>query len=156
MMVVCVCVDKFGIVDDFYEKCDIYVYVLDGVMLKDGLSVGIVMCIVLIFSFIGNFVCKEVVMIGEISLCGKVLLIGGLKEKFLVVYCGGIIIVIILKENEKDLEEILVNVKVVFFIYFVEIIDEVLVIVFENLLFGIEIVLSKVVKVKKIIRMKVI
>lgn len=109
-MVVCFCVEKLGINFDFYEKKDIYVYVLEGVIFKDGLSVGIVMCIVLVFSLTGNLVKVEVVMTGEIILCGEVLLIGGLKEKLLVVYCGGIKMVLILKDNECDLEEILDNV----------------------------------------------
>lgn len=129
LMVVCVCVEKLGINFDFYEKCDIYVYVLEGVMLKDGLSVGIVMCIVLVFCLIGNLVCVDVVMIGEIILCGQVLLIGGLKEKFLVVYCGGIKIVLILFENKCDLEEIFDNVIVDLDIYFVKCIEEVLILV---------------------------
>lgn len=126
MMVVCLCVEKLCINGDFYEKCDIYVYVLEGVILKDGLSVGIVMCIVLVLLLIGNFVKCDVVMIGEIILCGEVLVIGGLKEKLFVVYCGGIKIVVILKDNECDLEEILDNVKQDLFIYLVQWIDDVL------------------------------
>lgn len=130
MIVVWSCVEKFCINDDFYEKCDIYVYVLEGVILKDGFSVGIVMCIVFVLILIGNLVKCEVVMIGEIMLCGEVLVIGGLKEKLLVVYCGGIKMVVILKDNECDLEEILDNVKKDLSIYFVKWIDEVLDIVF--------------------------
>lgn len=120
LMVVCLWVDKLGINVDFYEKCDIYVYVLEGVMFKDGLSVGIVMCMVLVFCLIGNLVCVDVVMIGEIILCGQVLLIGGLKEKLLVVYCGGIKIVLIFDENKCDFEEILDNVIVDLDIYLVK------------------------------------
>lgn len=124
-MVVRSCVEKFCINDDFYEKCDIYVYVFEGVMLKDGFSVGIVMCIVFVLLFIGNFVKCDVVMIGEIILCGEVFVIGGFKEKLLVVYWGGIKIVVILKDNECDLEEILDNVKKDLLIYLVKWIDEV-------------------------------
>lgn len=133
MMVVCNCVEKLCINSDFYEKCDIYVYVLEGVILKDGLSVGIVMVIGLVLSLIGNLVCFDVVMIGEIILCGEVLLIGGLKEKLLVVYCGGIKIVIILKINECDLKEILNNVLEGFEIYLVIWIDDVLKLVLKYL-----------------------
>lgn len=100
LIVVRSCFSVFGIFFEFYEKNDIYIYVLEGVMSKDGFSVGIGMCMVFVFVFMNILVCVDVVMIGEIIFCGQVLLIGGLKEKLLVVYCGGIIIIIILKENE--------------------------------------------------------
>lgn len=62
--------EKLGINFDFYEKRDIYVYVSEGATSKDGSSVGIVMCIALVFCLIGNSVRVDVVMIGEIILRG--------------------------------------------------------------------------------------
>lgn len=111
---------------NFYEKNDIYIYVLEGVVLKDGLLVGIMMVMVFIFVLIGIFVSKEVGMIGEIIFCGCVLLIGGLKEKILSVYCVGLIKIILLVENEKDLDDILESVKENFMFVFVFYLDEVL------------------------------
>lgn len=119
--------EKLGINFDFYEKRDIYVYVSEGATSKDGSSVGIVMCIALVFCLIGNSVRVDVVMIGEIILRGQVLSIGGLKEKFLVAYRGGIKIVLISFENKRDLEEIFDNVIVDLDIYFVKRIEEVLI-----------------------------
>lgn len=109
--VVCVCVCWFGIKDEMFEKIDIYIYVLEGVMLKDGFLVGIVMMMVLVLFYIGIFVCCEVCMMGEIILCGEVLVIGGFKEKLLVVVCGGLKMVLILEENVKDFIEIFDNIK---------------------------------------------
>lgn len=133
-LVVCLCLCCLGIKDEVFEKQDIYIYVLEGVMLKDGLFVGGVMMIVLVLVLMGIFVCVDVVMMGEIMLCGEVLLIGGLKEKLLVVYCGGIKFVLILEENVKDFVDILDNVKNVIEIVLVCWIDKVLEFVFECLL----------------------
>ncbi|MDH2923897.1 ATP-dependent Lon protease [Nicoletella semolina] len=131
--------EKLGIDIDFYEKRDIHVHVPDGATPKDGPSAGIAMCTALISSLTGNPVRKEVAMTGEISLRGKVLPIGGLKEKLLAAHRGGISTVIIPKENEKDLEDIPDNAKQALTIYAVETIDEVLAIALENPPMGIEI-----------------
>lgn len=141
LLVVCLCVVGFGIDSDFLQKYDVYLYVFDGVMLKDGLSVGVVMVILLVLMLIRVLVCVDVVMIGEIILCGCVMVIGGLKEKLLVVLCGGICMVIILEENCKDLVDILVNVICDLKIVLVKYIEEVLDLVLECLL-----VLKKVCK----------
>ena len=156
MMVVRARADKLGIADDFHEKRDIHVHVPDGATPKDGPSAGIAMCTALISSLTGNPVRREVAMTGEISLRGKVLPIGGLKEKLLAAHRGGITTVIIPKENEKDLEEIPANAKSALSIHPVETIDEVLAIALENPPLGIEIVPSKAVKMKKATRAKAI
>lgn len=109
-------------------------------MLKDGFSVGIGMCIVMVLVLIGILVCVDVVMIGEIILCGQVFVIGGFKEKLFVVYCGGIKIVLILQENEWDFKEILDKIKEVLDIWLVKWIDQVL----ELVLMYIFILLSEV------------
>ena len=146
--------DKLGIAEDFYEKRDIHVHVPDGATPKDGPSAGIAMCTALISSLTGNPVRKEVAMTGEISLRGKVLPIGGLKEKLLAAHRGGITTVIIPKENEKDLEEIPDNAKAALSIHPVETIDEVLAIALEQPPMGIEILPHKAVKVKKATKVK--
>ncbi|WGE91756.1 endopeptidase La [Actinobacillus genomosp. 1] len=151
MMVVRARSAQLGIADDFYEKRDIHVHVPDGATPKDGPSAGIAMCTALISSLTGNPVRKEVAMTGEISLRGKVLPIGGLKEKLLAAHRGGITTVIIPKDNEKDLEEIPENAKAALAIYPVETIDEVLAIALENPPMGIEVISpkSQTIKVKK-------
>ncbi|WP_150538413.1 endopeptidase La [Actinobacillus vicugnae] len=151
MMVVRARASQLGIAEDFHEKRDIHVHVPDGATPKDGPSAGIAMCTALISSLTGNPVRKEVAMTGEISLRGKVLPIGGLKEKLLAAHRGGITTVIIPKDNEKDLEEIPENAKAALSIHAVETIDEVLSIALENPPMGIEIIPAKsqTIKVKK-------
>lgn len=124
--------EKLGIATDFHEKRDIHIHVPDGATPKDGPSAGIAMCTALVSCLTGNPVKSEVAMTGEISLRGKVLPIGGLKEKLLAAHRGGIKTVIIPKENVKDLEEIPENVKSHLSIHSVETIDEVLAIALEN------------------------
>lgn len=118
--------EKLGINNDFYEKRDIHVHVPEGATPKDGPSAGIAMCTALVSSLTGNPVNSEVAMTGEITLRGEVLPIGGLKEKLLAAHRGGIKLVIIPKENERDLEEIPENVKADLNIKCVQWIDEVL------------------------------
>ncbi|MFT5924426.1 MAG: ATP-dependent Lon protease [Paraglaciecola sp.] len=118
--------DKLRINNDFHEKRDIHVHVPEGATPKDGPSAGIAMCTALVSSLTGNPVRCDVAMTGEITLRGEVLPIGGLKEKLLAAHRGGIKTVIIPKENERDLEEIPVNVKRDLSIHPVQWIDEVL------------------------------
>lgn len=132
--------EKLGINADFYEKRDIHIHVPDGATPKDGPSAGIAMCTALVSCLTGNPVKSEVAMTGEISLRGKVLPIGGLKEKLLAAHRGGITTVIIPKDNIKDLEEIPANVKQDLAIHSVETIDEVLTIALENPPTGIAII----------------
>lgn len=130
--------DKLGINPEFHEKRDIHIHVPDGATPKDGPSAGIAMCTALVSCLTGNPVRADVAMTGEISLRGKVLPIGGLKEKLLAAHRGGIKTVLIPKENVKDLEEIPDNVKQNLAIHPVETIDEVLALALENPPEGVE------------------
>ena len=132
--------EKLGINSEFHEKRDIHIHVPDGATPKDGPSAGIAMCTALVSCLTGNPVCADVAMTGEISLRGKVLPIGGLKEKLLAAHRGGIKTVLIPKDNVKDLEEIPDNVKENLAIHAVETIDEVLGLALENPPEGIEFV----------------
>ncbi|MDP8098581.1 endopeptidase La [Pasteurella atlantica] len=140
--------EKLGIASDFYEKRDIHVHVPDGATPKDGPSAGIAMCTALISTLTGNPVRADVAMTGEINLRGKVLPIGGLKEKLLAAHRGGIKTVIIPKENEKDLEDIPDKAKQDLAIHPVETIDEVLSIALEKTPEGIEIIPNPHIKLK--------
>ena len=132
--------EKLGINPEFHEKRDIHIHVPDGATPKDGPSAGIAMCTALVSCLTGNPVKSEVAMTGEISLRGKVLPIGGLKEKLLAAHRGGIKTVIIPKDNVKDLEDIPENAKRDLNIHAVETIDEVLTIALENPPTGVEFV----------------
>ena len=132
--------DKLGINPEFHEKRDIHIHVPDGATPKDGPSAGIAMCTALVSCLTGNPVKSEVAMTGEISLRGKVLPIGGLKEKLLAAHRGGIKTVVIPKDNVKDLEDIPENAKRDLNIHAVETIDEVLTIALENPPSGVEFV----------------
>lgn len=100
-----------GINPEIFEKTDVHVHVPEGATPKDGPSAGIAMYTTLVSVFTKTPVRKDVAMTGEITLQGRVLPIGGLKEKLLAALRGGIKTVIIPKENEKDLAEIPDNVK---------------------------------------------
>ena len=132
--------EKLGINSEFHEKRDIHIHVPDGATPKDGPSAGIAMCTALVSCLTGNPVRADVAMTGEISLRGKVLPIGGLKEKLLAAHRGGIKTVLIPKDNVKDLEEVPDNVKENLAIHAVETIDEVLGLALENPPEGIEFV----------------
>ena len=101
----------FGVRPNKFEKTDIHIHVPEGATPKDGPSAGVAMITSIVSVLTQNPVRKDVAMTGEITLRGRVLPIGGLKEKLLAALRGGIGTVIIPKENEKDLEEIPDNVK---------------------------------------------
>ena len=98
--------DKFGIPEEKFKDKDIHIHVPEGATPKDGPSAGITMATAILSAFTGKAVKKEVAMTGEITLRGKVLPIGGLKEKSLAAYRAGIKTVVIPKGNLKDLEEL--------------------------------------------------
>ncbi len=132
--------EQLGINPDFYEKRDIHVHVPEGATPKDGPSAGAAMCTALVSSLTGNPVRADVAMTGEITLRGEVLPIGGLKEKLLAAHRGGIKVVLIPKENERDLEEIPANVVADLKIYPVRWVDEVLKLALERPVEGFEVV----------------
>ena len=102
---------QFGIRPDLFDKRDIHIHVPEGATPKDGPSAGIAMCTSLVSAMTGIPVSKDIAMTGEITLLGRVLPIGGLKEKLLAALRAGIKTVLIPFDNQKDLEEIPDNVK---------------------------------------------
>ncbi len=124
--------ERLGIDADFHQKYDIHIHVPEGATPKDGPSAGIAMCTALVSALTKVPVRSEVAMTGEITLRGRVLPIGGLKEKLLAAHRGGIETVIIPEENEKDLAEIPKNVTESLTIKPVRWIDEVLDIALER------------------------
>jgi len=115
-----------GVNPEFNENKDIHIHVPEGATPKDGPSAGVGMCTALVSALTGIPVKAEVAMTGEITLRGEVLPIGGLKEKLLAAHRGGISVVLIPQENEKDLAEIPDNIKAKLDIVPVRWIDEVL------------------------------
>jgi ATP-dependent Lon protease len=118
--------DRYGIPKDFYKECDIHIHAPEGATPKDGPSAGVTMVTSLVSALSGIPVRNDVAMTGEITLHGKVLPIGGLREKLTAAYKSGVKTVIIPKKNAKDLEEVDSEVLEAIDIVFAEEISEVL------------------------------
>jgi ATP-dependent Lon protease len=116
----------FGIAPPLFEKVDVHVHVPEGATPKDGPSAGVAMATAMVSVLTGIPVRKEVAMTGEITLRGRVLAIGGLKEKLLAALRSGVKTVLIPQENEKDLEDVPQSVKDGLKIIPVSTVDEVL------------------------------
>jgi ATP-dependent Lon protease len=118
--------EEYGIAKDFNRRIDIHIHVPEGAIPKDGPSAGITMCTALVSALTKMPVRRDVAMTGEITLRGKVLPIGGVKEKLLAAHRIGVTTVVLPRENEKDLADIPKNVLDAMTVELVEHIDEVL------------------------------
>ncbi len=118
--------EKYQIKPEFFKENDIHIHIPEGAVPKDGPSAGITMATAMISAITGRVVKAEVAMTGEITLRGRVLPIGGLKEKLLAAKNAGIKKVLVPKKNEKDVEEISMEIKKGLEIVLVETMEEVL------------------------------
>jgi ATP-dependent Lon protease len=123
---------RLGLPRDFYRNVDVHVHVPEGAIPKDGPSAGITMATALASALSKIPVRRDIAMTGEITLRGKVLAIGGLKEKLLAAHRAGIFEAILPKDNEKDLAELPENLRTEMKLHFVETMDEVLKIALER------------------------
>jgi len=123
---------QFGLLRDFYRSLDVHLHVPEGAIPKDGPSAGITIATTICSALTRIPVRGDVAMTGEITLRGKVLPIGGLKEKLLAAYRHGIYEVILPKDNQKDLPDIPENIRNLMKLHFVESMDEVLKIALES------------------------
>lgn len=124
--------DELGLDKDFYETTDIHIHLPEGAIPKDGPSAGITMATAMISALTGRKVKKNLAMTGEITLSGRVLPVGGIKEKFLAAHRYGVKTIIMPSKNEQDLEELPANVRAKMHFIPVKHMDEVLKIALED------------------------
>jgi ATP-dependent Lon protease len=117
---------ELGLAEDFHSKLDIHVHVPEGAIPKDGPSAGITMATTLVSALTRIPTRRDVAMTGEITLRGKVLPIGGVKEKVLAAHRAGVKNIVLPRDNEKDLADIPKNVMDTLDIHMVSTMDEVL------------------------------
>jgi ATP-dependent Lon protease len=118
--------DELGIPRDFNRRTDVHVHLPEGAIPKDGPSAGITLATALVSALAKIPARRDVAMTGEITLRGKVLPIGGIKEKILAAHRAGVTTIILPKDNEKDLADIPKNVLDVMHLHLVDHMDEVL------------------------------
>ena len=118
--------DRLGLEKNFYETCDIHIHVPEGAVPKDGPSAGVTIATAMISALTGTKVRKDVAMTGEMTLRGKVLAIGGVKEKVLAAHRAGSRVIILPEENRKDIDDIPANIRKELEFHLVSHLDEVL------------------------------
>ena len=123
---------RLGLPRDFYRNLDIHVHVPEGAIPKDGPSAGITMATAIASALSRIPVRRDIAMTGEITLRGKVLAIGGLKEKLLAAHRAGIFEIVLPSDNEKDLAEVPENLRAVMKLHFVKTMDDVLALALES------------------------
>jgi ATP-dependent Lon protease len=124
--------EEFGIQKDFNRKLDVHVHIPEGAIPKDGPSAGITLATALISALARIPARRDVAMTGEITLRGKVLPIGGVKEKVLAAHRAGVKVILVPKDNEKDLADIPKNVLDTLDMHLVSTMDDVLKIALEG------------------------